>query len=87
MVSAPPLQDALNDDCETSQTAAQDDSDRSSKKRSNAYRLNILPRNDVSEKVRCDLARPESEGGTHKHADKRAARYHQEYVLPIHNVR
>jgi len=60
----------MNDNSETSQTAAEQNSDGRTSESSEANWLDILPRNDVAKKVRRHLACGKTKHAAHDQADK-----------------
>jgi len=62
------LHQNLNNDTESGQTAAEQDSGNAAEHCGDASRLNVAPRDEVSEEGRRDTAGSETEQTTHDHA-------------------
>ena len=77
---------AVDNGAKADQAAAEDDTGCRAKERRHADRLDILPGNDVTEKLRRNPAAHKAEQSTHHHADERRDGHDGEDLFPGHGV-
>lgn len=76
----------MKDNSETSQAATKQNADSSTAKSSEAHRFDILPRNDMSEKIGCDLPGSKTKHATHDQTSKCCDCHGDECLLNCHSA-